>query len=151
MPALSGEFINGTWTGLVTLSGSSGNALVRVLDGNGHLGTSDLFILESAADLNGDGLPDAWQTRYFGTNAVASGPGDDPDHDGFTNLQEFQAGSDPLNPNSAIRISNLRLIDGDVRIQFQSILGKAYRVERSDNPSFRVPTVVADFVPALAP
>ncbi len=146
-PGLSGDFVNGTWSGLVTLSGSSGNAVLRVSDGNGHLGTSALFILESDSDLNGDGLPDAWQARYFGTNTAAARPGDDPDHDGLTNLQEFQAGSDPLNPNSAIRISSLRIINGDVQLQFQSVAGKAYRVECSSDPSFRLPKTVADFVP----
>jgi hypothetical protein len=34
---------------------------------------------------------------------AASGDMDDPDNDGLSNLQEWQAGTDPTNPNSALR------------------------------------------------
>ena len=44
-------------------------------------------------DGDGDGLPDAWELRYFGSlNGNAS---DDADDDGLTNLQEFQLGTVP--------------------------------------------------------
>ena len=45
-------------------------------------------------DTDGDGLPDAWEQTYFGD--LTQGPGDDlPDQDGLTNLEEYQAGTDP--------------------------------------------------------
>ncbi len=44
-------------------------------------------------DSNLDGLPDSWEMANFGTLAVD--PNGDPDHDGFTNLQEFQRGTNP--------------------------------------------------------
>src|ERR1035437_1867564 len=52
----------------------------------------------AAADTDGDGLPDAWELQYFGN--LNQGPNDDPDRDGFSNLAEYQNGSNPTNPNS---------------------------------------------------
>lgn len=51
-------------------------------------------------DGNGDGLPDAWQMQYFGcVTCPQAAPGADPDGDGFTNLQEFEAGTNPTLPS----------------------------------------------------
>ncbi|MFA7233171.1 MAG: LamG-like jellyroll fold domain-containing protein [Terrimicrobiaceae bacterium] len=46
-------------------------------------------------DGDGHGLPDWWQRLYFGQTGI--GPAGDPDHDGYTNLQEYQGGSGPAN------------------------------------------------------
>jgi glucose/arabinose dehydrogenase len=51
-----------------------------------------------ALDTDHDGLPDSWELQY-GLNANSAtgndGANGDPDGDGFTNLQEFQRGSNP--------------------------------------------------------
>ena len=39
-----------------------------------------------AVDGDGDGLPDEWETVWFGS--LSQGAGDDPDGDGLTNLDE---------------------------------------------------------------
>lgn len=54
--------------------------------------------LSKPGDLDGDGLGDAWEHAHFGSLAPA--PDGDPDGDGFSNLQEFQAGTDPTDPLS---------------------------------------------------
>jgi len=54
-------------------------------------------------DSDGNGLNDDWEIQYFGRLGID--PNADPDKDGFTNYQEYLAGTDPLNPNSALRIS----------------------------------------------
>ncbi|MGQ4893993.1 MAG: hypothetical protein ACP6IQ_05150 [Candidatus Njordarchaeia archaeon] len=46
-------------------------------------------------DTDSDGMPDGWEVQY---NLNATDPSDanrDPDHDGLTNLQEYQNGKDP--------------------------------------------------------
>ncbi|MEI7941112.1 MAG: hypothetical protein WCK27_30930 [Verrucomicrobiota bacterium] len=44
-------------------------------------------------DTDGDGLPDGWEQAYlFG---LQSGAGDDPDHDGVSNLDEYRLGTNP--------------------------------------------------------
>ncbi len=44
-------------------------------------------------DTDSDGLSDTWEQAFFGN--LAQGPNDDPDTDGFSNLQEYNAGSNP--------------------------------------------------------
>ena len=44
-------------------------------------------------DRDYDGLPDAWELEQFGTLTML--PGDDHDGDGFTNGDEYVAGTDP--------------------------------------------------------
>jgi len=55
---------------------------------------SDLSIVDT--DL--DGLPDSWEIAHFGD--LTKGPADDPDGDGFNNVDEFNPGTDPMNAGS---------------------------------------------------
>jgi hypothetical protein len=51
----------------------------------------------SVLDSDQDTLPDWWEMKYFhDLNQTADG---DYDHDGYTNLQEYAAGTDPTKPN----------------------------------------------------
>ncbi len=53
-------------------------------------------------DIDGDGLPDIWETAYFGgTNAIPDGHGD---ADGMSNTDEFTAGTDPTDAASCFAI-----------------------------------------------
>ncbi len=44
-------------------------------------------------DLDGDSLPDVWELQHFG--ATDQSPTGDGDHDGMSNVQEYEAGTDP--------------------------------------------------------
>ena len=55
--------------------------------------TATSTTLASGPDGDGDGLPDAWETQYFG-NLSQNGSGD-PDGDSLTNAEEQSAGTDP--------------------------------------------------------
>jgi subtilisin family serine protease len=46
-----------------------------------------------ATDIDADGLPADWEVENFG--GILTGPSDDTDGDGLTELQEFQLGTDP--------------------------------------------------------
>ncbi|HMP72232.1 MAG TPA: alpha-amylase family glycosyl hydrolase [Kiritimatiellia bacterium] len=67
-------------------------------------------------DTDGDGLPDWWELAFFGgpTNAIAH---QDYDSDGYTNLEEYLAGTDPLNPDSFLRLAAIPDAHGEPAVQ----------------------------------
>ena len=53
-----------------------------------------------AQDTDSDGMPDQWEIAY-GLNPSSSGDANlDPDGDGLTNLQEYQHGTNPIDPDT---------------------------------------------------
>ncbi len=80
------------------------------------------------ADSDGDGMSDDFETFYG-----VSDPNADPDGDGLTNLQEFQAGTNPLDPLSTLRIITVARSGSDFTVTFYlAVAGKTYRLERKD-------------------
>ncbi len=79
-----------------------------------------------------DDIQDLWQVGYFGsssTNGVASA---DPDGDLDDNYFEFTAGTDPLVPQSAFRVSLAR--SGTLRVSGSpASSNRTYRLERTAN------------------
>lgn len=53
------------------------------------------------SDSDGDGMPDGWETTFGLSPTTAADATADSDLDGATNLQEFQAGTDPTSAASA--------------------------------------------------
>ena len=52
-------------------------------------------------DTDADGLADAWEIHFLGPiDSPSANPAADPDRDGFSNLQESVAGTDPKDPES---------------------------------------------------
>jgi hypothetical protein len=125
----SGSAVNGTWTLAV------GNFLAAA-----DLQCWSLSISQpscttgpggcAVADTDGDRLPDWWELLYFGsiTGAVA---GADSDGDGFTNLQEFQAGTDPKNSASAFRITDIHREANNIRITWMTGIGRTNALQRT--------------------
>ena len=60
-----------------------------------------------ADDTDRDGLPDAWEMRWFGN--LEQGADGDPDRDGLTNLEEYRCGSRPDRPYRTANPAELRL------------------------------------------
>lgn len=58
-------------------------------------------VLAEEDDSDGDGLPDSWEIEYFGD--LSHGPDEDFDGDGYTNLEEYEAGTDPTDINDKPR------------------------------------------------
>jgi hypothetical protein len=61
-------------------------------------GSNPTNSLSTPLDTDADGLPDAWEMTYF--SSLTQDPSGDPDNDGYTNLQEYQAGTNPNNAAS---------------------------------------------------
>ena len=73
-------------------------------DSNGNpLATFNDGIPDYLDDTDGNGLPDWWEIANFGLIGVD--PNADADGDGLSNLLEYQLGTNPNSPNSAIPLS----------------------------------------------
>jgi hypothetical protein len=80
-------------------------------------------------DADSDGLPDAWEIQYFGSiSDLRATPGADPDGDGFNNLQEYVAGTNPLDSNSSLRFDSVECSPGGIALQFNAVAGKTYSI-----------------------
>jgi hypothetical protein len=84
-------------------------------------------------DHDRDGLPSAWELRYFGgiTNAQC---GCDPDGDGADNRAEWWAGTDPTNPASVLRMHGFAAGSHGIVLRWPSVSGRLYRVLSGPRP-----------------
>jgi glycosidase len=90
-------------------------------------------------DSDGDGIPDWWMLGYFnhatGQAGDSSRATDDPDGDGLNNLQEFLAGTSPLDAGSVFAITAIAVSNTDVLVSWPSVAGKTYQLRRCPDPS----------------
>ncbi len=83
----------------------------------------------SIPDFNFDGVDDRFQ-RFFPvwTAPEARPNGADPDQDGFSNEAEYLAGTNPLDPQSVLKIESARWDASGVTLTWPSAPGKRYQV-----------------------
>jgi hypothetical protein len=82
--------------GLVTAV-SSGNVVIQAVNEGAQ---SIITIQVVLAGTSHGGIPDSWAIAHGLDPNDPNMPFEDPDHDGLTNLQEFQFGTDPHNPDT---------------------------------------------------
>ena len=104
-----------------------------------------------------DGIPDWWRLGYFGhalgQASDLSRASDDADGDGVSNLTEFLAGTDPLNPASsppapACAITRIALAGAQVQITCSTATNWTYRLQRCD--SLTAPPAWTNVGPTIA-
>jgi hypothetical protein len=103
------SFPRHTLTGLITLSNRSGSSY-------------------------GDGIPDSWRLRWFGTiNNALSAADADACGDGIHNRQKYVAGTDPNDASAFPRVQSLKLASPGAipALHWPSVSGKQYAIERS--------------------
>lgn len=81
--------------------------------------------------MDGGGLPDWWEKRYF-TDNVSAFPSDDDDADGMNNESEFITGTIPNNANSLLKMLSIDVLNKRVKIRWSSVSGKTYILERAE-------------------
>lgn len=87
-------------------------------------------VFEAATeDVNGDGIPDAWQRYYFADGESGSAAGEDWDGDGAPNRDEYVAGTHPKDPGSRLQIEALSPLLSAPMIGFMSSTGRIYSLE----------------------
>jgi Bacterial TSP3 repeat/WD40-like Beta Propeller Repeat len=107
-------------------SGTAANDINRV---------RDVFtgVVDAAVDSDADGIPDSWMTQYFGhptgQQSDLSRAQDDVDGDGLSNLEEYIAGTNPLDPASALRLRAEVANQTYVWLKWFVTPGRTYRVE----------------------
>lgn len=93
----------------------------------------------SFLDDDGDGICDDWERYHFGSVAVASGGKTDYDQDGFSDRDEFLAGTDALDPQSRLVISELNHLGGArFELCWQSVQGRTYTLLHKTNLTQKV-------------
>jgi hypothetical protein len=69
-------------------------------------------------------MPNGWEQSYGLDPLNAADANADSDGDGFTNLQEYLAGTDPTNAASAFRIVGIATEGDDMRVTWTTGTGK---------------------------
>ena len=107
----------GTWTVEVTDEAADSVGSVQFVS----LVVSGVAI----ADLDHDGLDDAWERQHFQT--LSAGAGEDPDGDGYSNLREQIMGANPLAGNLPFQVDASSWNMGWQRLSWPGTLSTSYQ------------------------
>jgi hypothetical protein len=89
--------------------------------------------MERGPDSDGNGIPDAWEIEKTGALGRLSTAGD-ADGDGMSDRDEYWADTDPLDPESCLRVEACAVSDvGSMRVTWQSHATRLYRIETADS------------------
>jgi uncharacterized protein (DUF1800 family) len=94
------------------------------------LGLASRSVSGVGLDRNNNGLNDAWEMLFQGSSLA---PNEDSDGDGFSNLAESRAGTNPLDPSSFPALQIATRGAGGSRLSWDRIPGKHYRILTSSN------------------
>lgn len=88
-------------------------------------------------DSDDDGIPDWWMMKYFGhptgqANDLSLAQ-DDADGDGVSNLQEYLAGTSPIDPASVFRLAEQVPVNNTVNLAWPAVMGRSYQVQFKTN------------------
>ncbi len=112
----------------VVPNGTSSGLLAFVTDGVTTYSQKVFIVDDGFLDLDGDYLPDSWEREFLG--GVSTGGLEDFDGDGFTNEEEWVAGTNPARLDSALWVTDVVWKDGgEMEISWSGIAGKTYAIQ----------------------
>jgi T5SS/PEP-CTERM-associated repeat protein len=128
--ANSGSFVNAPNGGRVTIEGTGVSCQVDY-----SAGLLRLLNFQNAGPAGTNEIDEAWAIRYFGHSPLTDAEKQaDPDADGLNNLQEYIAGTNPLDASSALRILSVSRNElGQPIIDFSAATNKLYGVAFSSD------------------
>ncbi len=118
------ESSQGEWTVSISDIGEKGSGSIRSVE----------LVIDGVpiTDQDADGLEDDWELQHLG--GLASGAGDDPDGDGYSNAWEQVAGSDPMVAEPEFEVSLTPWNDKLARLSWPGKPGTIYRVSGGNEP-----------------
>ena len=90
-------------------------------------------VLDPNLSALGDGIPNGWKQQYGFDPLDPAVANADPDGDGMSNLQEYLAGTDPTNSDSALRITSIVPQGDDILITWSAVTNESYIVQVTTN------------------
>ena len=93
------------------------------------------WTLTVLADMDGDGLPDEWETLHGLNLNDPSDARSDADGDGLTNLAEYQSGTSATNAASGLKLQTVTPANGQATFTFPAAANQTYSVEWCAQPA----------------
>jgi hypothetical protein len=103
-----------------------------VITNEASSGSIASFNVVALPDLDGDGLPDSWESLYGLNPGDGSDRDTDADQDGSSNYSEYLAGTDPTNNQSNLRVD---IVSGGTGAQIRvgALADHTYTLQSSDD------------------
>jgi len=102
-------------------------------------------------DTDVDNIPDQWEIDNFGSLTNVNGSSD-WDNDGFIDLHEYLAGTEPTNNTSFLYVDDSAVsVGGGIVIQWPGVTGKSYDLSRTTNLLAAIYQLIATNIPGVNP
>jgi hypothetical protein len=92
----------------------------------------EIFGKAKVYDSDSDSLPDDWEIEFF-TN-LNEGAAGDYDGDGETNEEEYFAGTNPVDPESVMKIISFEIAGDQATVQWKTMPYEKYVIQYSNGP-----------------
>lgn len=130
----SNALVSATSFKMFVVIGSTTNVPFQMLGDYSRLGQpgkQTKMDLTLGQDLNGDGLPDAWEYAIlaaYGGSLSGLTAGTDSDRDGMSNWAEFIAGTYAFDPTDTLSVKIVSMSGNSPLLEFLAISGHTYSV-----------------------